>query len=70
MHCWLRQKHLLTNKVSNKIIYGGAKTTYDELTTLRQQVTDGIAAVKGEPASLKEAVETLTDKIKATLVIQ
>jgi len=56
--------------VAHKIIYDGTKTTHDELTTLHQQVKDEIAALKGEAAGQKEAVETLTDKIKPALVIQ
>jgi len=63
-------KTITEEQAAHKIIYDGAKTTYDELTTLRQQVKDEIAALKGEAAGQKEAVETLTDKIKAALVIQ
>jgi len=51
-------------------MYDGAKATYEELTTLRQQVKDVIAALKGQAEGQQEAVATLTDKIKATLVIQ
>ena len=34
-------------QAAHKIIYDGAKTTYDKLTTPRQQVKDEIAALKG-----------------------
>jgi len=69
-HALLAQAKTITDqKAAHKIIYDGAKTTYDELTTLRQQVKDEIAALKGEAAGQKEGVETLTDKIKATLGI-
>jgi len=63
-------KTITDQQAAHKIIYDGAKVTYDELTTLRQQVKDEIAALKGEATCPKEAVETLTDKIKTTLVIQ
>jgi len=63
-------KTITDQQAAHKIIYDGAKTTYDELTTLRQQVKVEIAALKSEAAGQKEAVETLSDKIKATLVIQ
>jgi len=63
-------KTITDQQAAHKIIYDGGKTTYDELTTLRQQVKDEIAALKGGAAGQKEAVETLTDKIKAALVIQ
>jgi len=55
---------------AHKIIYNGAKVTYAELTTLRQQVKDEIGALKGEATGMKEAVETPYDKIKTALVIQ
>jgi len=63
-------KTITDQQAAHKIIYDGAKVTYDELTTLRQQVKDKIAALKGEATGQKEAVETLTDKIKTALVIQ
>jgi len=63
-------KTITDQQAAHKIIYDGAKTTYDELTTLRQQVKDEIAALKGEAAGQKEVVETLTDNIKAALEIQ
>ena len=63
-------KTITEQQAGHKIIYDGAKTTYNELTTLRQQVKDEIATLKGEATGQKEAVETLTDKIKAALVIQ
>jgi len=63
-------KTITDQQAAHKIIYDGAKVTYDELTTLRQQVKDEIAALKGEATGQKEAVETLTDKIKTALVIQ
>jgi len=63
-------KTITDQQATHNIIYDDAKATYDELTILRQQVKDEIAALKGEATGQKEAVETLTDKIKATLVIQ
>jgi len=63
-------KTLTDQQAAHTIIYNGAKTTYDELTTLRQQVKYEIPALKGEATGQKEAVETLIDKIKAVLVIQ
>jgi len=63
-------KTITDQQAAHKIIYDGAKTTYDELSTLRQQVEDEIAALKGEAAGQKKAVERLTDKIKTILVIQ
>jgi len=51
------------------MIYDSAKATHNELNTHRQQIKDQIAALKGEATGQKEAVETLTDKIKAVLVI-
>jgi len=63
-------KTITDQQAAHKIIYDGAKSTYYELITLRQQVKDEIAALKGEGAGQKEAVETRTDKIKGTLVIQ
>jgi len=66
----LAQAQRITDQQAvHKIIYDGAKATYDELTTLRQQVKDEIAALKGEAAGQKEEVETLTNKIKAALLI-
>jgi len=62
-------KTIMDQQAAHKIIYDAVKATYDELTTLRQQVKDEIAALKGEATGQKEAVETLTDKIKAALVI-
>jgi len=41
-------KTITDQQVAHKIIYGVAKTTYDELTTLCQQVKDEIAALKGK----------------------
>jgi len=55
-------------KAGHKIICDGAKATYEELTTLRQQVKDEIAALKGQAEGQQEAVATLTEKIKETLV--
>jgi len=67
----LAQAMTITDQqVTYKIIYDGAKAPYDELTTLRQQVKDEIDALKSEATGQKEAVETLTDKIKAALVIK
>jgi len=63
-------KTITDQQAAHKIIYDAAKATYNELTTLRQQVKDEIAALKGEATGQKEEVETLTDKIKAVLVIQ
>jgi len=63
-------KTITDQQAAHKIIYDGAKVTYDELTTLRQQEKDEIAAPKGEATGQKEAVDTLTDKIKTALVIQ
>jgi len=63
-------KTITDQQAAHKIIYDGAKATYDELTILRQQVKDEIAVLKGEATTQKEAVETLTNKIKAALVMQ
>jgi len=63
-------KTITDQQAAHKIIYDGAKATYEELTTLRQQVKDEIAALKGQAEGQQEAVATLTDEIKATLVIQ
>jgi len=63
-------KTITEHQAAHKIICDGAKATYDELTILRQQVKDEITPLKGEAAGQKEAVERLTDKIKAALVIQ
>jgi len=63
-------KTITDQQAAHKIIYDAAKVTYDELTTLGQQVKDEIAAPKGEATGQKEAVVTLTDKIKTALVIQ
>jgi len=63
-------KTITDQSAALKIIYDGAKTTCHELTTLPQQVKDEITVLKGEAAGQKEAVETLTDKSKAALVIQ
>jgi len=41
-------KTLTDQQAAHKIIYAGAKATYVELTTLRQQVKDEIAALKGQ----------------------
>jgi len=43
-------KTITDQQAAHKIIYDAAKTTYDKLTTLRQQVKDEIAALKGEAA--------------------
>jgi len=62
---WLAPSKTITDQqAAYRIIYDGAKATYDKLTTLRQQVKDEIAAVKDEATGQKKAVETLTDKIK------
>jgi len=63
-------KTITDQQAAHKIIYDGSKSTYDELTTLRQQVKDEMPPLKGEATGQKEAVETLTDKIKIALVIQ
>ena len=63
-------KTITDQQAGHKILYDIAKTTYDELTTLRPQVKDEIATLKGEAAGQKEAVETRTNKIKTALVIQ
>jgi len=63
-------KTITDQQAAYKSIYDGAKATYDELTILRQQVKDEIAALKGVATGQKEAVETLTDSIKAARVIQ
>jgi len=52
-----------------KFIRDGTKATCNELTTLRQQVKEEIAGLKGEATGQKEAVQTLTDNIKAAPVI-
>jgi len=49
-------KTITERQAAHKIIYEGAKTTYDEFTTLYQEVKDKIVALKGEAASQKEAV--------------
>jgi len=63
-------KPITDQQAVHKIIYEGAKATHEELTTLRQQVKDEIAALKGQAEGQQEAIATLTDKIKATLVTQ
>jgi len=63
-------KTITDQQAAHKIIYDGAKATYEALTTLGQKVNDEIAALKGPAEGQQEAVATLTDKIKATLVIQ
>jgi len=63
-------KTITDQQAAHKFIYDGAKATYEELTTLRQQVKDEIAALKGQAQGQQEVVATLTDKIKATVVIQ
>jgi len=63
-------KTITDQQAAHKIIYDGPKATYEELTTLCQQVKDEIAALKGQVEGQQETVATLTDKIKATLVIQ
>jgi len=63
-------KTITDQQAAHKIIYDGAKATYEELTTLRQQVKDEMAALKGQAEGQQEEVATLTDKIKATLGIQ
>ena len=67
---WAQAKTITDQQAAHKIIYDRAKATYDELTILCQRVKHEIAALQGEAIGQKEAVETLTDKIKATLVIQ
>jgi len=62
-------KTITDQQAAHKIIYNGAKVTYDELTTPSHQVKDEIAALKGEATAQMGAVETLTDKIKTTPVI-
>jgi len=62
-------KTITDQQAAHKFIYDSAKATYEELTTLRRQVKDEIAALKGQAEGQQEAVATLTDKIKATLVI-
>jgi len=57
-------------QAAHEITYDSTIATYEELTTLRQQVKDEIAALKGQAEGHQEAVATLTDKIKPTLVIQ
>jgi len=66
----LQAKTITDKQAAHKIIYDGTKATYEELTTLRQQVKDEITGLKGQGEGQQEAVATLTDKIKATLVIQ
>jgi len=66
----VQSKTITDQQAAHKIIYDAAKATYEKLTTLRQQVKDEIAALKGQAEGQQEAVVTLTDKIKATLVIQ
>jgi len=43
-------KTITEQQAAHKIICDGAKATYNVLTTLRQQVKDEIAALKGEAA--------------------
>jgi len=64
-----KAKTITDEQAGHKISSDGAKATYDELTTLRQQEKDEIAALKGEATGQKEVVETLTEKIKAALVM-
>jgi hypothetical protein len=63
-------KTITDQSAAYKIICEGAKATHNELTTLRQQVKDQIAALKGEPTGHKKVVETLPGKIQGVLVIQ
>jgi len=56
-------KTITDQQAAHKIIYDAAKTIYDELTTLRQQVKYEIAALKSETAGQKEAGETRTNNI-------
>ena len=49
-------KTITDQQAAHKIIYDGAKANYNELTILRQQVKEEIAALKGEATSQKEAV--------------
>jgi len=66
----LTQANAITDQqTAHKIIYDGAQATYEDLTTLRQEVKGEIAPLKGQSKGQQEAVTTLTDKIKATLVI-
>ena len=66
----LSQATTITDQLAaHKIIYDGAKATNEELTTIRLQVKDEAAAIKGQAEGQQEAVATLTDEIKATLVI-
>jgi len=48
-------KTITDQQAAHKIIYDCAKATYDELTTLRQQVKDEITALKGEATGQKAA---------------
>ena len=71
MDALLAHANTITDQqAAHKIIYDGVKATYDELTTLHQQVKEEIATLKSEATGQKEEVKTLTNKIKAALVIQ
>jgi len=71
MDALLAQAKTITDQQrAHKMIYDSTKATYDELTILHQLVKDEVAALKGEETGQKEAVKTLTNKIKAALVIQ
>ena len=63
-------KTITDQQAVHRIINDGAKATYEELTTLRQQVNNQIAALKGQAEGQQEEVATLTYQIKATLVIR
>jgi len=70
MDALLAHANTITDQqAAHKIIYDGVKATYDELTTLHQQVKEEIATLKSEATGQKEEVKTLTNKIKAALVI-
>jgi len=63
-------KTITDQKAACKIVYDVVKASHDELITLGQQLTDEIAALKGEAAGQMETVATITNKIKTALVIQ
>jgi len=57
-------KTITDQQAAHIIIYDGAKTTYDDLTTLRQQIKDEIAAPKGEAAGKKGQLKHSWIKLK------
>jgi len=71
MNILLAQAKTSTNQQgTHKIIVDAMKATYNEVATFQQYIENEFTPLKGKATGQKEAVETLTDKIKATLLIQ